>query len=138
MSVSIQWDNPQKTALIMTITTPWSWNNLESLSDAIEEAFDSVSYDIDMIIDLRSAGKQVPDHVLSQLRDAYAEGTSNLDQYIFVGATSQFIQQLSIADRYFTALGGMLNYQCVDTMEEAQRVTQWKQLIQRYEAHLAV
>lgn len=136
MSVSIQWDNPEHTALILTFTAPWVWDEYEVISDTIQVAFESVSNDIDLIIDLRHAGKHIPDHVMSQLRDAYSDGTPNLDQYIFVGATPQFIQQLSIADRYFTALGGTLDYQCVDTLEEAQRHSLWKHLIQQYEANL--
>ena len=136
MSISIQWDNPEKTALILTFVAPWRWDQYETISDTIQHAFDSASTNIDLIIDLRHAGTHIPDHVLSQLRDAYADGTPNLDQYIFVGASTQFIQQLLIADRYLTALGGALDYECVDTMKAARRINQWKQLILQYESNL--
>ena len=86
MSISIRWDNPEKTALLLTFVAPWRWDEYEVISDTIQHAFDSVSANIDLIIDLRYAGKHIPDHVLAQLRDAYAGATSNLDQYIFVGA----------------------------------------------------
>ena len=130
MSISIQWDNPEKTALI-----PWHWNEYESLSDRIEDMFNSTTRDIDLIIDLSYAG-DIPADVVAQLRDAYADGEPNLGQYIFVGASSQFVEQLAIADRYFTALGGTLDYRCVDTLAEAQRINRWKNLIDLYDANL--
>ena len=136
MSISIKWDNPEKTALILTFVAPWRWDEYEVISDTIQQAFDSVSTNIDLIIDLRYAGHHIPDHVLSQLRDAYADATPNLDQYIFVGANSLFIQQLTIADRYLTALGGALDFQCVDTLEDARRINEWKQLLLQYESNM--
>ncbi len=136
MSISIQWDNPDQTALVLTFTAPWTWAEYEAISDTIQKAFDSVSNNIDLIIDLHHAGTHVPDHVLAQLRDAYSDDVSNLDEYIFVGASTTFIQQLTIADRYLTALGGALDYQCVDTIDQARRINQWKQLLLQYESNL--
>ena len=136
MSISIQWDNPDQTALVLTFIAPWTWDEYEAISDTIQKAFESVTNNIDLIIDLHHAGIHVPDHVLAQLRDAYADDVTNLDEYIFVGASSTFIQQLIIADRYLTALGGALDYQCVDTIDEARRINQWKQLLLQYESNL--
>ncbi len=133
MSVSINWNNPEKTALILTFTAPWTWDEYEILSADIQTAFDSVLYDIDLIVDLSKAG-DIPHSTLSELRDAYADGMSNLGQYIFVGATPQFIQQLGIADHYLTILGGFLSYECVETLDDAQRVVRWKRLVQAYQS----
>lgn len=131
MSVSIQWNTPEKTALILTFTAPWTWDQYEELSDNIQTTFDSVIYDIDLIVDLSKAG-DIPESTLNQLRDAYAGGMSNLGQYIFVGATPEFIQQLDVVDHYLTILGGLLSYDCVETLEDAQRVVRWKRLVSAY------
>lgn len=124
MSVKMQLDD----GVILTFIAPWTWDECELLSPAIQTAFDSASDPIDLIVDLRQAGN-IPNDVISQLRDAYAEGMDNLDEYIFVGASPEFELELSVADRYLTAIGGVLNYRFVDTMEEAQRVSKWKNLL---------
>lgn len=131
MSVTIHWDNPDQTALIMTLKTPWTWDEIEALSPAIGAEMDAVVHDVDLIIDLRQSG-DVPMSMMDQLRDAYAEGMSNLGQYIFVGASEKFVAYLSVADRYLTAMGGTLDYRCVDSMEEARRISYWKHLLRPY------
>lgn len=131
MSVTIDWDNPDKTALIMTLIAPWTWDEIEDLSPDIQNEMDSVAHDLDLIIDLRQAG-EVPATMMEQLRDAYAGGMTHLGEYIFVGASETFIAQLLVADRFLTAMGGTLDYRCVDTMEEARRISYWKLLLRPY------
>lgn len=116
MNVTI---NLESDALVMTFKAPWTWADFDALESRIEELFNSVPYDVDLIIDLREAGA-MPESVMARLRDAYADGTDNLRQYIFVGASPEFIEAFKTADRYYTALGGRLAYTFVSSMDEAR------------------
>lgn len=127
MSVTIHWDNPQQTALVLTFTAPWTWDEYEAISETIQQHFESATDEVDLIVDMRSAG-DIPQHLFSQFRDAYADTTPNLGQYIYVGATSAFMDHMAIVDRYLTALGGQLDYRRADTFNDAQRISYWKHL----------
>lgn len=127
MSVIIHWDNPQQNALVLTFTAPWTWDEYEAISERIEQHFESATDEVDLIVDMRSAG-DVPQHLFSQFREAYADTTPNLGQYIFVGATPEFLDYLAVIDHYLTALGGQLDYRCADTFNDAQRISYWKHL----------
>src|SRR5262245_57269342 len=121
MSVSTRWNNPQHTALLLTFTAPWTWDDFEQVSQSIESAFASVDHTVDLIIDVSWAG-ELPSNTLDRLRDTYADATSNLGCYIFVGATDAFKTLLTIADRYYTALGGRLDFRFADTLDEVLKI----------------
>lgn len=116
MSVTIHLEDD---ALVMTFKSPWTWDEYQQIEADIERLFHLAAEDVDLIIDLRDAGN-MPESVLARLRDAYADGTDNLRQYIFVGAQPSFVEAFKTADRYYTALGGRLKYTFVDSMDEAR------------------
>lgn len=121
MSIAIKWLNPQRTALVMTFTAPWTWAEFEEVSLRVERAFASVSHRVDLIIDMTAAG-EIPDSALDRLRNSYADPTINLGDYIFVGAGDDFKAILAVADRYYTALGGSLDYRFMTTLDELNPV----------------
>jgi hypothetical protein len=113
MSISITWNNSQKTSLVLTFTGPWSWDEYERMDAHIAAAFASVTHRVDLIIDLSQAGR-IPKGTLYYLRDAYSDETENLGEYIFVGAPDSFKRLFLAADRYYTVLGGHLKFRFVD------------------------
>lgn len=137
MSVSINWANEEKSGLILTFMSPWTWDEYEILSDTIRRSFESVDYAVDLIVDLRDVG-DIPADVVSYLRDAYASDTPNLRQYIYVGVPVDFIETLAVADRYYSALGGELQYRCVESLKEAKRLSLWAHLVSRYESQMLI
>jgi hypothetical protein len=119
MSVFVAWGNPHKTSLILTFAMPWRWDDYEQLSAHIEAAFASVPHPVDLVIDVRAAGT-IPAEALHELGKAYADATPNLGEYVFVGASAHFRGLFAAAHRYYTALGGQLNYRFVDALETAK------------------
>lgn len=109
MAVSSHWDNPQKTTLRLTFTSPWTWDEFEQVSQQIEAAFASVPHTVDLVVDITAAG-DLPSDGLFRLRNVYSDPTPNLGEYRFVGASPAFQLQFEAADRYYTALGGKLDY----------------------------
>ncbi|MBC8171849.1 MAG: hypothetical protein H7X77_09250 [Anaerolineae bacterium] len=118
MSVSAAWHNPERKALVMTFTAPWTWAEFEKVSPKIEAAIASVSHNVDVIIDMSRAG-EIPASALDRLRNIYADATINLGDYLFVGADDDFKAMFAVADRYYTALGGSLTYHFAATLDEA-------------------
>jgi hypothetical protein len=64
---------------------------------------------VDLVIDVSNAGN-LPEDALFRLRNSYSSTIPKLGTYIFVGATDKFKRQFEEADRYYTALGGSLDY----------------------------
>ncbi len=137
MSVSIKWNSPDISALVLTFTAPWQWRDYDAISETIQQMFESTVNEIDLIIDLQDAG-QIPDDVFVHFRDAYADAVPNLGQYIFVGASSWFIERLTVVDHYLSALGGTLDYRFADTLDQAQLISQWNTLIRKNQSRLLV
>jgi hypothetical protein len=113
MAVSLQWHDAQKSALKLTFTAPWTWDDYEQLSPEIEAAMESVEHPVDLVIDLSEAG-DLPEQALYHLRNAYSDTSPNRGQYIFLGATDVFKTLFEAVDRHYTALGGELEYQFVE------------------------
>lgn len=116
MSVTLSWNGPEKTALILSFMTPWTWEHYEAVSRDLTAAFASVSHTVDLVVDMTYAGR-LPHDSLYQLRNVYGNDTPNLGRFIFVGATNEFKTMMLTADRYYTALGGQLDFCFVDALD---------------------
>jgi hypothetical protein len=112
MAVRVNWHNPEKTALKLTFTAPWTWDEFEQVSRQIEAAFASVRHTVDLVVDITAAG-DLPEDGLFRLRNVYSDPTPNLGEYRFVGASREFQLQFEAVDRYYTALGGKLDYRFI-------------------------
>ncbi len=122
MGVYIDWDDEaEEQALRLTFSAPWTWAEFDSINDDIERAFNSKSNLVTLMIDLRDAG-EMPIEVIHRLRDAYADATYNLDRYIFIGASEHFKTLITVADNYYTMLGGHLDFTFAATLDEARHL----------------
>lgn len=114
MSISLAWSNTQQTALALTVTAPWTWDEYEQASADIEAAFSSVMHKVDLIIDLSHAG-YIPKGTLYFLRDAYSDDAETRGEYIFVNAPDKFEALFRAVDRYYTVLGGHLDFRFIES-----------------------
>lgn len=119
MSVFVNWDNLAKTAIRLSFVAPWSWAEYEIMSHKIEALMYSVVHKVDLIIDVRSVG-EMPKNSLAELANSYADTNPNLGRYILVGVPETFQNLMRAADRYYTALGGHLQFTFVDSLAEAR------------------
>lgn len=117
MAVSIRWSDPRKNSLLLTFTAPWTWEEYEAVSPEIDAAMASVPHVVDLVIDVTLAG-ELPDDALQRLANSYADPTPNMGQYIFVGASDEFRMLFEAVDRYYTALGGELEYSFVSALDD--------------------
>ncbi len=121
MSVTTTWDNDEKTAILLNFTAPWTWEEFEQTRDQITTMLQNVNHEIDLIIDVRSGG-DIPEDAIRRLRRAYSGDALMLRRYILVGAPKPVQELFGVADRYYTALGGFLEFAFVDTLEEARNL----------------
>lgn len=122
MGVYVNWDDEvEKRVLHLTFNAPWTWADFEAIDDDIERAFNSTSNIVTLLIDLRHAG-EMPIEVIHRLRDAYADATYNLDRYIFIGVSEHFKTLITVADNYYTMLGGHLDFTFAETLDEARHL----------------
>lgn len=121
MSVTATWDNDEKTAIVLTFTAPWTWEDFVQAREEITRMVSDGSHEIDLIIDAQKGGK-MPDDAVRWLRRAYSGEALTLRRYILVGASKAVREMFTVADRYYTALGGFLEFAFVDTLDEARNL----------------
>ena len=63
MPITIQWDDPEQTAVIITYTRPWTWKDFDAAMEQMLTLFDSVTHKVDVIFDVRNAGFPPPDAI---------------------------------------------------------------------------
>ncbi|MBL8156018.1 MAG: hypothetical protein JNM70_17700 [Anaerolineae bacterium] len=57
MSIGLNWGNPEKTYLVYTFDGPWSVKELYAAFDEAAAMLESVTYSVDLLVDLRLSGK---------------------------------------------------------------------------------
>jgi hypothetical protein len=109
MSVIVHWENSQHTAVMLRFRATWTWAEFELASARLEALVSSVSHRVDVLIDMAEAG-EIPTDGLLRMGELYADALPNLGQYVFIGAPQGFEAVMGVADRYYGALGGRLDY----------------------------
>ncbi|MCU0466823.1 MAG: hypothetical protein MUF38_19940 [Anaerolineae bacterium] len=112
MGVSIYWENSQHTAIHLKFTAPWTWDEYESASADLIAMADSVPHTVDILINMTDAGELPADAVL-RMGEMYTDDLPNLGEYVFMGAPDGFESLMAVTDRYYTALGGVLDYRVI-------------------------
>lgn len=109
MAVQVYWENSQHTAVVLKFTAPWSWADYEVVGAELEAMVNSVSHTVDVLINITDAGA-IPADGMFRMRELYTQTLPNLGEYVFIGAPEGFKSLMNVADRYYTALGGELDY----------------------------
>ncbi len=63
MAISVQWDNPEKTAVAIVYQRPWTWQEFDSAVGQMLALFNTVNHQVDVIFDIRSGGFPPPDAI---------------------------------------------------------------------------
>jgi len=119
MSVTATWDDTRQQAIVLTFTAPWTWAEFEVARDTIGAMIGGIRHEIDLIIDVRDGGK-LPEDAIRWLRRSYASEELLIRRHILVGAPDFVRELFDVADRYYTALGGFLEFAFVASIEEAR------------------
>lgn len=66
MSITVAWDNPEKTILRQTYTGRWTWNQFYAASEQTRDLMDSVDHRVDILIDMRHSST-LPQNAMSHI-----------------------------------------------------------------------
>ena len=68
MGITVQWDNDDKTIVLVTFGAVWSWDDLRAVDEYALPLYDSVDHVVDVIADLRNS-HLVMTGILSYMRE---------------------------------------------------------------------
>ncbi|MBI1280917.1 MAG: hypothetical protein GC179_22525 [Anaerolineaceae bacterium] len=63
MPVTVDWDNPEQTTILITFHRPWTWKDFDASVAQMLQLFDTVSHQVNIIIDIREGGLPPPDAI---------------------------------------------------------------------------
>lgn len=118
MSVSIFWDNSQKTVLICELTGEMTVRDYYTIIDASFSMIDQLNQRVDLIIDRRAVTRN-PSTVAAVLRYGEQNMPGNLNKIVIVGAT-WFTHTIVDLGRILTPRL-MHEIHFAETVDEAQR-----------------
>jgi hypothetical protein len=117
MSVTVNWLNEEKTAAHLQFLAPWTWEEHEAVRDDLDDMLHSVSHEVDLVIEADTT-QDIPQETLMHLRRAFGNTNSNVRRYILVGMPQAIHEMFDVAERYYTALGGSLEFVFVDHFDD--------------------
>ena len=94
MPVTVNWDDPEKTIILITITTPMTWELYDEGIDEARQLALSVPYRVDVISNPGSS-EMPPGPSLPHLRRAYANFPDNISVIVAV-ITNVFSRIMSL------------------------------------------
>jgi hypothetical protein len=107
MPISIEWDNPQQTAVVITYQRPWTWKEFDAAIEQLVARFDSVQHQVDVIFDIRNGGFPPPD-AMKRFKAAAEIEHPNGGQLVYVAPSllAQFVKSLvQVLERAFWSFG---------------------------------
>lgn len=126
MTVTVEWDNPEKTVVRMALMGDWTWDEAYAASDEGYALLESVSYEVGVIMDMRQSN-HIPDKAISNAQAMIKRRHKRTGLTVFVGVNSFFTAMWNIFSRVYAALAHKQNSVFTDTIEEARAI-----LAQRY------
>jgi hypothetical protein len=123
MPVIVEWDNEDKTAVLINYQRPWTWSEFNAAIEQMMGLFNSVNHKVDVIFDIRNGGFPPPD-AMKRFKQAAEISHPNGGQLVFIAPSmmAQFVKGLvQILTRAFWAFGTFEgpNFVFTKSMEEA-------------------
>ena len=87
MSIDVQWHDDTRRAVRLTFHAGWTWQGLEAAITAADALIASVPHRVDLLIDLRQAGR-LPGDFMQAAGEVFASGEAraNEGRRIVIGA----------------------------------------------------
>ncbi len=119
MSITVQWDNPQKTVLNYTFSRGWTWEEYQAAIHEAVEMVDDLNYTVNMIIDL-SNSSLLPSNLLFNVRNSMQRSPKPYDLAVIV-TTNRFVESIiDVLKTVYPQLGA--KHPCVKNLEEARKM----------------
>lgn len=129
LAIDVRWDTDQTQCLVITYSSPWTWEEFDSAYTAmIPMLDDAADKKVTLIIDIRKGGFPPPD-ALPRFKGVVETRHPNVTQLIFIapGALAHFVRiSLNILRRVYRTVGraNPPEFQFVASLEEARALSQ--------------
>jgi hypothetical protein len=117
VSITVEWDNPQKTVVRYIFSRGWTWADYHNSIQRAVELVADIPYTVNMIIDL-SNSSLLPSNILNTVGNSMRHSPKPYDLAVIV-TTNRFVESIiDILQRVYPAQGA--KHPCVKTLEEAR------------------
>ncbi|MBZ0282832.1 MAG: hypothetical protein K8L97_18985 [Anaerolineae bacterium] len=86
MSVSLEWENQEKTAILIRYVSPWAWKQHYDMIRTLHDMMRSVNHPVDLIYDFRHGNALPPNALLHFMRGISQPRPLNTNRIVAVGA----------------------------------------------------
>lgn len=85
MSVHVEWDSEDKTAIVWSFLGRWTWGEVDDAGRNVAALLDQVNHTVDLILDVSHMSILPPD-VITRVKSHYLEKPPKVARLILVGA----------------------------------------------------
>ena len=85
MSISVAWDNPEKTIIRQTLRGYWEWSEFDEAVAQLKDMVNSVDHTVHIFGDVRESAQQVKGQALEHFRIAMDRLPPNMGLLVIVG-----------------------------------------------------
>ena len=88
--ITVEWDNPEKTVLLMTFHPGWTWQDIYDASDEAYGFVDSVDHTVHILVDLSSVDNIAKGLNIVRLKSVTDHIRPNTGKVVLYGAKTLF------------------------------------------------
>lgn len=121
MTIRVEWDDPNQTALRYTYEGSWNWDEFQQARRQARLMLDTVDHKVDVIIDVVQTGI-LPNNILSRASSIPRDRHPNEGTVIIVGANPLIRFLYDVARRIYAEVIDYRGYRIVSNLEEARSI----------------
>ncbi len=127
MGITIVWDNSDHTVMRMTFTSPWNWDDLETILTEVHAMLDTVNHRVDVIVDMKNSGA-IPEGAFWRFHKLTQTKHRNRGRVILVGGNTFIRTMTDTVRRLANDLFDADMFVLAPTVEDARAVLFKKRL----------
>jgi hypothetical protein len=121
MTITVQWDNAEKSIVRYIYEGPWTLNDFNTAYLQARELMDTVDHKVHLIIDVTKSGL-LPSNVLARSQSVARRHHPNEGSVVIVGASTFIRSLLEIYQRVYSDLVAPGKFHTAPNLEEARRL----------------
>ena len=120
MPVTVEWDNPEKTIMRMSMIGRWTWDEAYEAQVKGDQMINEAAHPVGAIIDVRESSG-IPLSAMANARGMTQKQNSYTRVTVFLGANPFFLSLWNVFRKVYGALHKSQSYTFVTTLEDAHK-----------------
>lgn len=121
MPVTAEWDNPEKTRILMRYIGAWTWDEIYQTTDEIKGLMETVDYKVDIIQDW-SQSTSIPSNGLSHAKNLIDKRHPRTGTIVLVGVSSVFLALWNVLGKLYGFIIRKYPFFFAHSVEEAREI----------------